>query len=314
MRKKWIVPAVCAILLAAFVIFIVNLRIKLDQPTIVFILKEGRSEYWQIIQSGAEKAFRDFKVDGKVIAPASENPIVQNELLLNVLNQSPDALVVSPIQPSTNVPILMKYKDKNIPILSFDTDLEWQDQTAFIGTDNFTLGRKAGELLTSLMQPGDKAAIISGGRLATGGTERLNGAKAALEAAGIEVVASLEDVSWDESKKTMGNILQANPDIKGVFGTNDMIALGALKAAQEKGMNIPVVGADGIREMVKSIEDGTLPGTVAQNPYDMGYQSVENAVKAIRGETVEKKTDSGVDIITQDNAKEKLDFLKKTLQ
>lgn len=312
LKKKRIVPAVCALMLAVLTVFIINLHVKHDHPKVVFVMKEGRSQYWKIIQSGAEKAFRDFRVDGKVIAPVSEDPIKQNDLLMNVFNQSPDVLVVSPIQPSAIVPVLMKYKEKNIPVLSVDTDTEWQDQTAFMGTDNFTLGRKAGELLTSMLQPGDKVALIRGDTPTE--KDRVKGVKEALEAAGIKVAALLEDVKREEAKNTMIDILQINPDIKGVFGTNDMLALGAFKAAQEKGMKIQVVGADGIWEMVKCIEEGVLSGTVAQNPYDMGYQSVEHAVKAIRGEKVDKKTDSGVDIITKDNAKEKLDFLRKILQ
>jgi ribose transport system substrate-binding protein len=61
--------------------------------------------------------------------------------------------------------------------------------------------------------------------------------------------------------------------------------------------------------MIKYIEKGKLSVTVAQNPYDTGYLSVEQALKAIKGESVEKRVDSGIDIITQDNSKDKLDFL-----
>jgi ribose transport system substrate-binding protein len=109
-------------------------------------------------------------------------------------------------------------------------------------------------------------------------------------------------------------LLKKNPDIQGVFTSDDRMALAVIKYLHEKGVNIPVVGADGIIEMLKYIENGTLKGTVAQNPYDMGYISLENALKAIKGERVEKKINSDVDIITADNAKSKIAFLEGILK
>ncbi len=84
------------------------------------------------------------------------------------------------------------------------------------------------------------------------------------------------------------------------------------------GGDIPVIGKriEGakITEMVELIEEGTLTDTVAQNPYDMGYLGVETAVKVTKGEKVEKNIDSDVDIIIEDNAEQRLDFLKKMLK
>jgi ribose transport system substrate-binding protein len=65
--------------------------------------------------------------------------------------------------------------------------------------------------------------------------------------------------------------------------------------------------------MVESVEAGKINATISENPYDIGYLSVEQALKAIKGDNVEKKIDSGIDIITEDNAKERLDFLQEVL-
>lgn len=87
------------------------------------------------------------------------------------------------------------------------------------------------------------------------------------------------------------------------------MALGALRALEGKG-DIPVIGTDGTVEAVESIIAGKMAGTIAQSPYDMGYQGVENALKTIKGEKIEKRIDSGIDIITKENAQEKLEFLQ----
>ena len=112
----------------------------------------------------------------------------------------------------------------------------------------------------------------------------------------------------------METILQEHPDLKGVVATTDYIALPALKVIQEHGLEIPVTGADGISEMLQLIEEGTLSSAVAQNPYDMGYLSVETALKVTKGEKVEKTIDSGVDIITKGNAKQRIDFYNNVLE
>jgi ribose transport system substrate-binding protein len=111
----------------------------------------------------------------------------------------------------------------------------------------------------------------------------------------------------------MINIMQTYPDMKGVFATNDMIALDALKVLEEIDVNIPVIGTDGTMGMLKAVEEETLGITLAQNPFDMGYLSVEKAVNAIKGEHVEKRIDSGVDIVTTNNAKSRIDFLTKNV-
>lgn len=64
---------------------------------------------------------------------------------------------------------------------------------------------------------------------------------------------------------------------------------------------------------MKIVEAGKLSATVAQNPYDMGYLSVEQAIKAVKGEYIPERIDSGVDILTQDNVKDKLAFLNNIL-
>jgi len=283
-----------------------------DKPRVVVILKTLSSQYWKFVEAGAKKAFEDFGVDGKVLGPPSEAHIIEQvNLMEDILTEKPDALVTAPTQPSTAIPVFEKYKAAGIPVLLVDTDASWPDQTTFIGTDNLTAGRKGGELLASMLQPGDKVALIAGALGNPATDERIKGAREALEAAGMNVVAE-QPADSDKAKamSVMENILQTHPDLKGVFSANDDMAVGALRAAEAKGLNIPIIGTDGTIEAVELIIEGKLAGSVAQMPYDMGYKGVEYALKVIKGETIEKRIDSGVDLITKENAEEKLEFLK----
>ncbi|HZH58520.1 MAG TPA: sugar ABC transporter substrate-binding protein, partial [Metabacillus sp.] len=235
------------------------------------------------------------------------------------LKEVPDVLIVSPIAPDEVTPILNKFVEKGIPTLLIDTDDPWKNKTSYIGTDNLELGRRAGQLLASQLQPGDKVVLLGGDVGDDGVTlisERIQGAKNSLKEAGIDVVTKSLSISYDEErlvKKGMEEVLQKHPDLKGVMAVTDIVALHAQEVLKKHGLSIPITGADGITEMLELIEDGTLSGSVSQNPYDMGYLSVEAAAKAIKGEKVEKNIDSGVDIIVKGNAERRLNFLREAL-
>ncbi|WP_144548509.1 sugar ABC transporter substrate-binding protein [Bacillus sp. X1(2014)] len=301
------------IVISVIIISFISNSFAEERPKVVVVLKNMDTQYWEIVKAGAEKAFSDFGMAGKVIAPLDGSTREQKRLLEKTYQENPDVLIVAPID-STVIPLLDKYtKQKEIPVLLVDQDYPWQNKTSYIGTDNVDLGKKAGSLLASQLQPGNKVAIIGGHLSVSIFRERINGAKMALKDAGIIVAAETVWNSDDAKtvKKEMTKLLHDHPDIKGVFATHDTSTLLVIKELKEQGVTIPVVGADGIPDMLKFIKDGTISSTIAQNPYDMGYLSVETALKVTKGENVEKVVDTGVDIVIKENAKQRLDFYKK---
>ncbi|MBI9099892.1 MAG: substrate-binding domain-containing protein [Spirochaetaceae bacterium] len=86
----------------------------------------------------------------------------------------------------------------------------------------------------------------------------------------------------------MENILQAQSNIDAVFAHNDEMALGALKAIEGSGREISVVGFDANDDAVKSVAEGKMAATVAQQPVLIGSMGVEAVSKVLAGETLEK--------------------------
>jgi ribose transport system substrate-binding protein len=115
-------------------------------------------------------------------------------------------------------------------------------------------------------------------------------------------------------KEELKTILDEHPNLKGIIVTNDGLALTAFHAIEDLGYKMPVIGADGINEIIELIEEEKLPGTVAQNPYDMGYLSVEAVMKVLNGKNVARKIDSGIDIIIKGNAKQRFEFQERVLR
>lgn len=302
----------CAVM-AVMVLGFISITLADKKPTVVVVLKASDSQYWKIMKAGIEKGFKDFGIDGKVMIPSEATPQEQVELLNKTYKEKPDIIITAPYSSSVG-PTLETLTD--IPILLIDTDLAIKNKTAYIGTDNYDLGEKAGAFLASQLQPGDKVAIIGGDMSFSVFRERNEGATNSLQSAGIEIAITKTGISDDPKavQKAISMVLRDHPDIKGVVTTHDTIAFPVIKEIEKQGFSIPVIGPDGLTDMLTLIADETLPGTMAQNPYDMGYLSVETAMKVLKGENVDSFVDSGVDIIIKENAQSRLEFYQKILK
>jgi ribose transport system substrate-binding protein len=96
LKKKWIVPLVFTVFLIGSISIVVRFLKEDNKPKVIIVVQRLDLEYWKIFESGAKKAFHDFDIDGKVLAPNSIYPISnQLNMLKKVLNQQPDALIVA---------------------------------------------------------------------------------------------------------------------------------------------------------------------------------------------------------------------------
>ncbi|MCQ6276905.1 substrate-binding domain-containing protein [Bacillus sp. V3B] len=313
-KRKWLL--LITFMISVILIVTVFKQFEEEKPKVVIVLKNFDFHYWDFVKAGAEKGFKDFGVDGRVIAPKGGTREEQKNMVKDILKEKPDVLIISPIYAPTLIPELETFVENDIPVLLIHSDDSWENKTAYIGTNNLELGRRAGILMASQLQPGDKVALLGGEQVAVEG-ERTKGIKASLEAVGIKITVQKEGLPPNHPEvveNRMEVILQNNPDLKGVITTSEYLAIPALKVIQEQGLDIPVTGADGSIEMLKVIQEGTLPSAVTQNPYDMGYLSVETATKVTKGEKANPIIDSGVDIITKENAKQRLEFYNKLLK
>lgn len=313
MLKNWKIILVIGAVISVIVLGFISVSFADKKPTVVVVLKEGESEYWRIMKAGIEKGFKDFDIDGKVIFPSESTTQEQADLLMKTYKEKPDVIIAAPISSYVG-PTIETFTD--IPILLVNNEIPMKNKTAYIGTNNLDLGKKAGAFLASQLQPGNKIAILGGDLSNYVFRERIEGAKISLQNAGIKIAYVKTGIPNDPKtiQSVITKLMRDQPDIKGVLTTHDRIALPVVKELEEQGLMIPVIGPDGLTEMLELIADGTIPGTMAQNPYDMGYLSVETAMKVIKGENVETFVDSGVDIIIKENAQDRLNFYKKIMK
>lgn len=277
------------------------------------ILKTLSSEYWQYVASGVKAAEKDLGVTVALQGPASETAYdEQNSMLETMLADGTiQAMAIAPLQPDSVVSMLGS-TDK--PILFVDTDAPYDAKVSYVGTGNEAAAKTGGEYAAEVAGEGAQAAWIGGVQGNTTSDDREAGFTAGLEEGGVEVVVQqYGEGLGDKAASIMENVLTSNPDISVVVANNDDMAAGAARAAQAAGKELTIIGFDGIQAGVQNVIDGTVTATVAQDPFGMGYQAVEAAVKAVKGEDVEDFIDTGSTVITKDNAEEYLAKLEEQL-
>jgi ribose transport system substrate-binding protein len=101
-------------------------------------------------------------------------------------------------------------------------------------------------------------------------------------------------------------MLTANPDLAGIFAANEPGAIGAAQVLKTRGKagTVKLVAFDAGGPEIKALEAGTIQALIVQNPFQMGYLGVQAAVRARRGEPVEKRIDTGVVVVTKANMNE----------
>ena len=272
--------------------------------TIVVNLKTLSSEYWQTVKSGIDEAAAELGLTIDVQGPAAETEIAEQvQQLETQLAAKPDAIIIAPLDGDAVIGAIQSSGYEGIVIFC-DTDVNFENKTSFVGTSNQEAAYSGGQYGINLVGADKvKALIIYGQEGDNTSNLRKAGYEQALQEAGLEPVAMLSgNNTTDGATRVMEDQLVANPDINLVLSMNDDTAIGALnavKAANKEGISI--MGFDGNQSAIELIASGDLAGTVAQQPKLMGYLSVMTAVKALRGEEVEKNVVVDTVVINSEN-------------
>lgn len=309
-QNSLIMTAIIVVLTGIVMVSGCGWRTKSATYRVTIVTKALDSEFWLALKSGAEAAAREHPdVELTVLAPEREINIDQQvSILEDQILKKVSALAVAPAGASEVIPVLQKARAAGIPVLLVDTDAPWPDKLTYIGTDNRLGGKLAGEYIVGALNGKGKVAVIRGILGVQAHEDRVAGFREAMATApGIELVTVQPANSERALAMTvMENILTSHPDIAAVFATNDQMALGAMEALAARRLTgkVILVGFDAGKEAVRAVTTGQIAAVVAQHPFLMGRRAVEAAVRAVRGEPVEKRIDTGTTLVTRENADE----------
>src|ERR687898_142026 len=257
------------------------------------------------MRSGAQQAAKDEGVQ-LIIADAQNDSATQQDDVQNFVTQQVDAILVNPVDSEAVVPAVQAANQADIPVIALDRGASGGEIATLIASDNVEGGGLAGEELIELVGSGP-VAQLEGIPGASPTRDRGQGFEEAINAQdAVELVAS-QTANFDraEGLNVTENILQSNPEIKGIFAQNDEMALGAVRALGNRaGTDVKIVGFDAVEEALKAIQDGKMNATVAQQPDRIGSLGVENAMKVIEGESVDENIPVPVKLVTEENVSE----------
>jgi ribose transport system substrate-binding protein len=281
--------------------------------TIAVIPKGTTHTFWQSIRAGAERAGKELGVTIIWRGPLREDDRdSQVSEVEGFVSQGVSGIVLAPLDEAALVQPVTEAVNRKIPVVIFDSGLKGDNYVSFVATDNLKGGRMGGERLAESLKGKGKVILLryAEGHDSTG--KREQGFLDAMKAhPGIEVVSSNQyggaDVEGAYKKAESLLSTYKKPDgslgIDGIFTPNESCSFALLRVLQDNGWagKVKFVGFDASPNLVKGLRDGGIDGLVVQDPVKMGYEAVKTMVAHLKGQTVEKRIDTGVHVATKDN-------------
>lgn len=268
------------------------------------IFKSLSAEYWKDMKAGAEEAAKDLGITVTVLGPSDESEISQQVTMIEEqIAAGVDGIAVVPCEENAVIGALEPYVE-TLPVFMVDTDAGLEGKKAFIGTGNENAAKLGGDYAAEIIGAGGKAVLIGGQQGEMTSVQRLSGFRKGLIEGGVEILEEQYGKNTaDQAVAVMEDLITKYPgEINVVLCQNDDMAIGCQTAIEQAGADIKIIGFNGDEACVKLILEGKIEATVAQQPYQMGYQTVEQMYKTVMGEEIEAQQEVSAKLINKDNA------------
>ncbi|MFB5676024.1 ribose ABC transporter substrate-binding protein RbsB [Paenibacillus terreus] len=237
-----------------------------------------------------------------IVVDAQNDSAKQTNDVDDLIQQGVNVLLINPADSAAISTVVQSANSIGIPVITLDRSADKGEVAALVASDNVKGGRMAAQYIVDQVGEGAKVIELEGVPGASATRERGKGFHEIADKQ-LNVVAK-QAADFDRSKglNVMENLLQGNPDVQAVFAHNDEMALGAIEAIQSSGKDIPVIGFDGNDDAIKSIQEGKLTATVAQQPELIGQLSVQAARDVLDGKKIAKSIPAELKLVTKENA------------
>lgn len=241
------------------------------------------------------------------LASSNDDNVLQNKQVNQFIDEGVDLLIVSPNQLSAISKSVERAYDKGIPVILYDRKTNSDKYTAFIGCDNYTIGKSMGTFIAQQLHGKGRIVEISGLEGSSPALERHRGFMDAIKPyPGLQVVAS-EEGNWKEEGgiQAMKRILKQTQDFDYVFAHNDCLAWGAYVAARQMRVkrNYKYTGVDGMATEgggLELVRDGIFEASYLYPT--KGDEVIALAMKILKHQPYERDNYLSTSIITQANA------------
>jgi ribose transport system substrate-binding protein len=265
--------------------------------------------WYEDVKAGADRAIAELAQRGIIVrydwdAPTAADVVQQTQRLEAAIAKNPDVLFVSCLDVAANKPLIEEAVERGIPVIGFDTPCPGTPLTTFVGHETyFQDGADLAEVLAKALDYKGEIGILLGSPGAENHKQRVEGFKRVIaKYPDIRIVA--EEYDNDDVERAVNltaSMIQAHPNLRGVFAANASAPIGAGRAIVEAGKKgqVLLVGMDDMPEMVGFVRDGTALAMNVQAVSEIGYWTIVYGVAAANGQTTPLVHDTGSKVVDQ---------------
>ncbi|HYW70921.1 MAG TPA: sugar-binding protein [Pyrinomonadaceae bacterium] len=278
---------VCALLVTAAILFAACQKNGAGKKYKLAFVTNNASDFWTISRKGTEKAAAelpnievDFRIDSD--GSAAEQQRIVDDLLAKGVN----GFAISPVDPVNQTQLLNRAAQQAL-VITQDSDAPKSDRVCYIGTDNVAAGHQAGGLIKEALPEGGKIMVFVGTLDAANAQQRYQGIKEALQGSNVQIIdVRTDNADRVRAKSNAADTLVNNADVAalvGLWSYNGPAIVGAVRDAGKIG-KVKIIAFDEEDETLNGIKDGSIYGTVVQQPFEFGYQSMKLIARILDGD------------------------------
>jgi ABC-type sugar transport system substrate-binding protein len=295
--------AAAALLLAGSAVTV----IAQDRPLLGAVQMVAEHEWFRTIEMGMQAAADELGAE-LLVANAQGQVDREAEAVDNIVARGAQAVIISALDSQASIPALQRAVDTGAVLINYNSTIDSPLMTTFVGVDNTELGAQMGRYVAQYVVDnlGGEAqiALVTIPRYDVGRQRREGFVAALSEVPGIEIVAEQEGELPEQAASTIETILQANPELDIVWAANEGGLVGALTAKASTGADIAIFGTDMSLQTANALLDPNsgLMAVSTQDPYNIGYRSVELALAQLAGEETDAQVEVPLALYTADDA------------
>lgn len=269
-----------------------------DPPARILFISGGESPYWQASIAGAKAAAEASNVNLKVEIPTKTEDLDAQMTILRKLDRNKfDGVALSPLDPERQTHQLNDIA-REFKVVTYDSDAPLSERHNHVGTSNFSAGRTCARLVGEALPAGGKVAVIMANNTKANMIERRGGFAERIaqltkdfeegsKSPRYVVVGYFEDNGSNETcAKVTRDVVAQEPELGCILALNAYQAPVLLNVLNELGKldQIKLVTFDAVDETLQGIEEGHIYATIAQDPYNYGFEAVSMLADLCRGE------------------------------
>ncbi len=253
-------------------------------PRVAFVVNNA-SDFWKIAEAGTKKAAEELGVEVLFRIPSAGTAEQQLQIVQDLVTLGVSGIAISPKDPANQTDMLNDAAAK-VNLITQDSDAPKSNRLCYIGTDNVAAGREAGKLIKEAVPAGAKIMLFVGTLDAQNAQDRKKGIEQELMGTGIII----EGVRTDETDRAKAvanaeDTILSKPDVSclvGLWSYNGPAILNGVKSSGKLGQ-VKIICFDEEDATLQGVKDGYIFGTVVQQPYEFGYQSVKILSELAKG-------------------------------